>query len=253
MKRLVTFFRSGNVTSIALIAGAVIALMSVVASQLVGSRTDEGVTDLYLRSERESVIQGNTVDVTIMARSSVPVNVFAGELNFNPDLFYVESISYNTGIADLWVELPWYSNGDGTLNFGGGTTKPGGFIGTGPLITVTFKTKGLGNATLTLHDPRILLHDGLGTDASLGTNLDTIIRIDAETRTERMTLGDGAKTAPIRVVGALPSTDLDSDGKQTLADVSMFMVFLSRQDTRGDFNGDGVVDTQDLSRLLGGG
>ena len=45
------------------------------------------------------------------------------------------------------------------------------------------------------------------------------------------------------------SPDLNDDGAQTIADVSIFMRHLATQNFRSDFNNDGVVNLVDASIL----
>jgi hypothetical protein len=45
-------------------------------------------------------------------------------------------------------------------------------------------------------------------------------------------------------------TDLNEDGKQTISDVSIFMINMVGDDPRFDFNRDGDVDAKDLSIMM---
>ena len=77
----------------------------------------------------------------------------------------------------MWAEKPWYENGAGTIKFIGGTTRKGGFFGTGSLITITFRAHGTGDAVVRVRDARILAHDGLGTDVPLGEPIDSLFSV----------------------------------------------------------------------------
>lgn len=192
----------------------------------------------------------NTFEIEVVVSSLVPTNVFAGELHFNHEVLSIQSIDYNTSIADLWAELPWYSNGDGTLTFGGGTTREGGFVGNDTLITVTFKTKQPGEGVISLVRPRILLHDGLGTDVQLVESRDAIFTIS---NTEPNLVAESTFGSTVTVAKEKPSTDLNNDGKQSIADVSIFMIHMIGYNERYDFNLDGEVGLKDLNILLGKG
>ncbi|HEU4677673.1 MAG TPA: hypothetical protein VFS75_03070 [Candidatus Paceibacterota bacterium] len=193
------------------------------------------------------VTRGEIFDVNVVIRSSISVNVFAGELYFDPSILAVDSIDYNTSIADLWAERPWYSNGNGTLNFAGGSTK-GGFEGEGTLIKVTFRAIGEGAGVISIHDPRILKHDGLGTDAEIDRPIDAIFTVRAENGD---VLTPQSNTMRFHVVKEAPSTDLNGDGRHTIADISVFLLHLSTDDERYDFNMDGRVNLEDLKIILG--
>jgi hypothetical protein len=207
------------------------------------------VTDMRIEPESGVAIVGSTFTIDIVVSSAVPVNVFKGSLIFSPEFLYIEDIEYNTSIADLWAELPWYSNGDGTMNFIGGTTKPGGFVGEGTLISVTFKTKAVGQATISMDEVRVLKHDGLGNDAEIGQPIDAIFTVESEQLQNETVLQKTYAGPTVIVLPELPSTDLNGDGKQTILDVSIFMADLATQNSQSDFNQDGVVNLKDLSIL----
>ena len=198
---------------------------------------------MYIDPEAHTAVLGDTVVLTVRAESTVPVNVFAGDISFNTNVLQVQSIVYNTSIADLWAVKPWYENGAGTLTFGGGTTQHEGFVGNGPLITITFKTGGAGDSALHLKNVHILKHDGLGSDAAVKDPIDSILTVLPQAVPERT-------TAHIAVVKEVPSADLNGDGVVSVRDVSIFMLHLLGNDPRFDFNLDGTVDTDDLRILL---
>jgi len=190
---------------------------------------------------------GAPIVVAVVVRSDTPVNAFAGTVTFNPDILSVQSIDYNTSIADLWAEEPWYKNGDGTLGFAGGSTRTGGFTGEGTLLTITFTAKTPGKTALAVRDAQILQHDGLGTETTVNTPIDTLFTIDAAVAPTTAALP--ASSVIVRD-NSLPSPDLNSDGRQSLADVSILMQYLLTGDPRGDLNGDGAVSLADLSLIL---
>jgi hypothetical protein len=198
---------------------------------------------MYIDPEAQTAVLGDTVILTVRAESSVPVNVFAGDISFNKNVLQVQSIDYNTSIADLWAVKPWYENGAGTLTFGGGTTKHDGFIGNGPLITITFKTIGAGDGAVHFKNVHILKHDGLGSDASVKNPIDSALTVVPPSLPEQT-------HAHVAVVRQVPSADINGDGVVNVKDVSIFMLHLLGNDPRFDFNLDGTVDTDDLRILL---
>jgi hypothetical protein len=209
----------------------------------------ETEANMYITPQNNLTKVGDTVKVSVVASSETPVNVFKGFLRFDPLTLSVTTIDYNTSIADLWAEEPWYSNGDGTISFIGGTTMPDGFSGEGTLITITFTAKATGESHLSLEEARILKHNGLGTEAALGQPLDAIFAIEAPPLTTE-TIFDSPTLGPtLTIVETLPDRDLNDDGKQNVADVSIFMVDFATKNLRSDLNGDGKVDLRDLSIL----
>lgn len=245
-KRWLHTWSPGTIIPAALIVSAAALLTAVLGTLFL---TGEPVTDMYLAPSSTIHTVGDTFTLDVMVSSLIPVNVFAGEVRFDPSRIRISSIDYNISIADLWAEKPWYVNGEGTLSFGGGTTRPGGFFGTGNLLTITFETVAPGEAAVVIDNPRILLHDGMGTDAELKPSIDAIITVQdtpnlLKENTERM-------VAPITITREKPKTDLNGDGEHTIADMSIFMMHLAKNDSRSDFNEDGTVNAADLSILLG--
>lgn len=239
----------GYIPQGALLAGAIFALLSLLGIAVVPT-LNEPEARMSIETTAHNMRVGESVTANVVVRSSEPVNVFTGEVRFDPHYFEIVDISYNTSIADLWATLPWYQNGEGTLTFAGGTTRVGGFVGEGALVTVTFRAKQIGYTKLHLNDVRILKHDGLGTDMAITTPIDTLFTIE-DARLEKETIAtESPELTNIMVSEKPPSTDINGDGKQTIADMSMFMQGMFRNDPRLDFNLDGRVDTNDLRIIM---
>lgn len=227
---------------VVLVAVAILGAVAITGFEMLPSALSAEAR-MYIDPESHTAVLGDTVVLTVRAESRIPVNVFAGDLSFNKNVLQVQSIDYNTSVADLWAVKPWYENGDGTLTFGGGTTKHEGFMGNGSLITITFKTVGPGDSSLHLKNVHILKHDGLGTDASVKEPIDSVLTILPLAVLEHT-------NTHIAVVKEVPSADIDGDGSITIKDASIFMLHLFGYDSRFDFNLDGTVDTDDLRILL---
>ena len=187
--------------------------------------------------------------VSIMVDSKIAVNAFSGQLNYDPKIIKVNEIQYNTSIADLWVEEPWYSNGDGTIKFAGGTTVPGGFTGSGSLLEISFTPIASGEVSLNLNAARIFIHDGFGTEANLTDSVDALFTVAAILDQAQLVVDTQSKSK-ITVMPDASFFDLNNDGKINLSDISIFMLNMLGNDTRFDFNQDGHVNTTDLSLLL---
>lgn len=241
--------RRGYIPQGALLAGAFFALLSLFGI-VMAPALNQPEAQMLIETTVHNVRVGEPVTVDVIVRSSEPVNVFSGEMRFDPKYFEIIDISYNTSIADLWATVPWYQNGDGTLTFTGGTTRTGGFVGEGALISATFRAKQIGYTALHLAGVRILKHDGLGTDMPITDSIDSLFTIeDALLKKETVTT-QNPDPMNILVSEKPPSTDLNGDGKQTIADVSVFMRGMFRDDPRLDFNLDGRVDTNDLRIIM---
>ncbi len=198
---------------------------------------------LYVVPELPSVGVGETITFTIMAESNVPVNTFVGELVFDTDYFFVTNISYNTSIANLWVEEPWYNRDKNTIYFAGGTTQAGGFSGVGELVQVTMQAKAAGDAALQLRNVRVLAHDGLGSDVELTKPLDTLISVD--TTPFAIPLQE-APMERVVIVADAPPLDVNGDGKLSFQDTGVLLFALGSTNPKYDFNGDGSVTWADI-------
>lgn len=228
-----------------IIGGVILAVLGLSGSMLIPPETD-----MRIEPQRGSYLVGDTFKVDVVVSSETPVNVFKGEVRFDTRTLSIKSIDYNTSIADLWAERPWYENGAGTLNFIGGTTHHGGFIGTGNLITITFRTINEGPAAINIENVRILKHDGLGSDTDVAEPIDAIFTITEAELQEQTVLQKSVIGPTLQVVTERPNTDLNGDGQQSLTDMSIFMRDLATQNNRSDFNRDGKVNTADLSIIL---
>ncbi len=236
-----------QVPVVQLLTASVIAGILGVSSFILTASVFNPDVEMYLEPANGTVLVGEQFKVSLIVNSHIPTNVFKGVLQFDPEKLSVASIDYNTSIADLWAEEPWYSNGDGTISFIGGTTKPGGYIGSGTLITVTFASKALGEATMHMRDVQVLKHDGLGTEVPLDAPIDAIFAVGEESLQSKTVQSSVTEDSDIHIVRTIPNTDLNGDGKQSMADISIFMSDFMSQNLRSDFSGDGKVDIKDLS------
>lgn len=233
-----------RVIAIALFTGF-LGMASIFMSDILNNETDMRITPAL-----DTVVLSEPFSIEIEVTSPIPVNVFKGELQFNHDVLKITGIDYNTSIADLWAERPWYSNGEGTLNFIGGTTKTGGFIGTGDLITVTFTPLTVGKTEIALREVRILAHDGFGTDTKVTTPIDSIFTVAPEEQAEETVIQKSSLGSTVTILTEPVNTDLNNDGKQSVADMSIFMQHLTTGNLRSDFNKDNKVNMADASILL---
>ena len=238
-----------NLPMVQLLTATIIAAVIGIGGFLFGSAVISTPVSVTLEPKEGLLVLGETFTVSIIIEANLPVNVYKGLLVFDPEILTVTSINYNTSIANLWAEEPWYSNGEGSINFTGGTTNSGGFTGRGHLITVTFTAKNPGEARLVMEEMRVLQHDGLGTDVPLTSPIDALFAV-APIEIEKQTVFKDHFNGPaITIIPETPNTDLNNDGQQTMADVSIFMTHLLSQDALSDFNQDGKVNLKDLSIL----
>ncbi|MEK7570082.1 MAG: cohesin domain-containing protein [Patescibacteria group bacterium] len=129
---------------------------------------------LSLSAATTSLTVGKTTTVSIVVRSTdQAINASQGKLNFPTDKLQVTGVSKGS-LFSYWTTEPSYSNSNGTVSFGGGLPNPG-YKGSGrSVLTVTFKAKAAGKATITYASGAVLANDGLGTNILTGYGSTTL-------------------------------------------------------------------------------
>jgi len=115
---------------------------------------------------------GSTFSVLVyVSNAGQPMNAASGIVSFPTDKLGVVGISKTNSVMNLWVEEPTFSNTEGKVNFEGIVLNPGYAGNQGTIITITFRTKSAGKASLGFSSGTILANDGTGTNilTSLGT------------------------------------------------------------------------------------
>jgi len=96
------------------------------------------------------------------------MNAASGVITFPVDKLEVISLNKGGTIMSLWVQEPAYNNTGGTISFEGIALNPG-YIGTsGNLISIAFKAKTNGTASLNFSSGSVLANDGQGTEILSG-------------------------------------------------------------------------------------
>ena len=133
---------------------------------------------LSLSPSSNKVSEGNifTIKVNVDTRDKY-INNTDAIIQFPTDLLEVVSVSKSSSIFSLWVEEPSFSNITGRVTFNGGAATPG-FIGSsGNIISITFKAKKEGTASILFSDSAVRENDGLGTDILTSKN-GSVIQIE---------------------------------------------------------------------------
>jgi hypothetical protein len=127
---------------------------------------------LYFSPSSGERAVGTTFSVGIYVSSiGQAMNAASGVVSFPTDALEVVSVSIRGGsIISLWVREPSFSNSAGTVSFEGIVLNPGFTGPNGRIITVTFRAKAAGAATLRFSSGSVLANDGQGTNilASMG-------------------------------------------------------------------------------------
>lgn len=145
-------------------------------------RVHAGAT-LGVSPSTSSMTVGASKTVALYVNSGgVAINASQGTLSFPADKLQVTSIA-KASTFKYWTVEPTYSNGNGTVTFAGGVPSPGYKGSGGSIITVTFKAKAVGTATLRFTSGLVLANDGEGTNVLTGYGSGTITIAKAATVT----------------------------------------------------------------------
>ena len=112
---------------------------------------------------------GDLVTISVLLDSTViPINAMEGEIIFSTDKLEMESISTVGSINTLWIPVsPYLSTTTNRIIFSGGMLNPG-FLGIGgDIITLVFRAKASGTASLKFINASMLADDGLGTSLTI--------------------------------------------------------------------------------------
>ncbi|MBI3638139.1 hypothetical protein HY227_00130 [Candidatus Wolfebacteria bacterium] len=118
----------------------------------------------YFSPSSGSYTVGKTFSVSLYVSSvDQAMNAAQGVINFPPDKLEAMSISKNSSILPIWVQEPSYSNTDGDIQFAGVVPNPGFTGKNGKILSVVFKAKNPGQASLNVSKASVLANDGEGT------------------------------------------------------------------------------------------
>jgi hypothetical protein len=193
------------------------------------------------------------IDVSINART--PINAAGATIKFPQDSIEILGFTKEKSFFDLWTEETSINEETGEIHFSGGTTKQGGMIGTGTVLTLLVRAKKAGDQNLFFKDSSVYANDGKGTQLDNDARaifLHVIARPMPPTplQTSPSPSTIASISEPER---PLPkSADLNGDGLVNIIDMSIMIIHMMMvpYDQRFDLNMDGSVNFPDLSILL---
>lgn len=109
---------------------------------------------------------GSTFNISVfLDTQGASVNALEMSLGFPPDKLQLVSPATSKSIISVWTSQPRFNNQTGEVDFQGGM--PGGInVSSGLVSTLTFRVKSVGEGVVKfLDNSKVLLNDGLGTDA----------------------------------------------------------------------------------------
>lgn len=125
---------------------------------------------LHMTPSQTEVTVGNIVTVQVIVDTAGKViNNAESVIQFPTDLLEVVSISKASSIFSLWVENPSFSNATGQATFNGGVPNPGFQGSNGTVVSIVFRAKKVGTASVLFLNAAVRENDGLGTDILTAT------------------------------------------------------------------------------------
>jgi len=130
------------------------------------------------------------------------MNAASGVVSFSRDTLEVTSISKTGSIFTLWVQEPSFANNIGTVNFEGIVLNPGFTGAAGRILTINFRVRAAGSASLSFSSDSVLANDGQGTDVLISSG-NASFRLD-ETRSVVPPIVPPLETPRTPVAPAIP-------------------------------------------------
>lgn len=124
---------------------------------------------------------GDTFPVSIYVESAdQAINATSSTILFPSDILEVVSLSKTGSIFSLWPTDPSFSNASGSVNLEGVVLNPGYSGKNGKILTVNFKAKKVGVASLNFSSSSVLANDGIGTNILQNTQTATFTIVKDE-------------------------------------------------------------------------
>ena len=121
--------------------------------------------NLYFSPSSGSRAVGATFSVSVYVSSAnQAMNAASGVVSYPADKLTVTSLSKTGSIVSPWVQEPLFSNSAGIVNFEGIALNPGFTGASGKLLTINFRVKTAGSASLNFSSGTVLANDGQGTN-----------------------------------------------------------------------------------------
>lgn len=185
--------------------------------------------EMYISPSAEGYGLGSIFTVEVRLSVKEPINVAASTLTYPADELEIVKIDKSSSLLNFWIEDPEHGSHFGSIVFSGGIHGKKGFRGEGKLLTILFRSKQVGQASIHISDSDVLASDGAGTALAVSTH-DALYAIDIKGRNE---------------------FDLNADGKVDMADVGRFVEHWEKPyDALYDVDHDGKVRFKDLAMLV---
>jgi hypothetical protein len=136
---------------------------------------------MYFYPASKTVNVGDIIKVSVVVNTAgEAINNAEANISFPSEMLDVASISKGS-VFSLWVEEPSFSNAAGTVSFNGGVPTPGYNGSAGTLLSITFRAKKAGTASVYFAAGAVRANDGIGTDVLNGMGQASFTLVDKTT------------------------------------------------------------------------
>lgn len=209
--------------------------------------TSNTQSSIKIVASQQSVRAGDTFQIKVYVEAQVPVNAVDLTLSFPSDQVAVTGIDTGESVITLWTQPPQVLGNSVTLR--GGTFRKG-FVGEHLIATINATANQTGIATFAVTNETLLAGDGSGSKVTMATDANNTARLYIANKDGTFTLTDSSVAGVQGQVQVHIITDIDGDGKVTLADVSRFMGAWGSTTQIYDFNGDNKMNFTDFGIIL---
>ncbi len=195
-----TLFRRKNRSGFPRAFGGAIAVFALLAAQAASAATAYFAPSSGIREIGATF----TVSVNVSSPDQA-INAADVVVGFPTDRLQVLSTSKGGSIISFWVEEPSFSNADGTVRLQGVIPNPGWKGSGGRLLSITFRAKSEGSASLRFISGSVLANDGQGTNVlqSFGAATFSIVAASQAPTVE----GGEPPPAPVITAANFPDQD----------------------------------------------
>lgn len=216
-----------------------------IVTLIAGSAASSGSeTVLYISPHSSTTLKvGDTTVVDIRINTKTAINTVGATIKFPQDALEIISISKEDSFLDLWTEDTTIKEDTGEVHFSGGTLTPGGLSGIGTIVTLTVKAKKSGSAQLSFKDAQIFAADGRGTEVQSSKR---VFSFDIPESAEAFATGASGRMNEETL--APPAIDFNGDGKINVVDLSIIAIqIIAPYNAKFDLDRDGANTIADLS------
>jgi len=235
-------YRPNNSRTVRYAFPLLFAVAALLSATVIDSETQSFI---HIESSASSVKAGEIFSIGVYVSAHTPINAIDISLDFPDEQVEVTGIDVGESVITLWTVDP-YVEGNAVILRGGTFRK--GFKGDHLIATVNAKAKTSGLATFEVSDILLLAGDGSGSEVEVSSNGEETAHLYVANEDGTFSTpadASGAEGVTLRIV-----TDIDGDGKVSLADVSRFMAAWSSKAEVFDFSGDGRMTFRDFGIIL---